>query len=153
MATKKVQILGNFGGGSSDQIYVQNSEPAGAADGSLWLDLDEEVDVEQDYSVLYTGQTLTAAQKAQVRSNIEAVSANDTVANSLSLGGKSPEYYLQPVNMLDNSNFIKPINQRGQTTYIHRPGGRDEAGVQKAAPFLPDRLFQQPGNLPAAPGV
>ena len=41
----------------------------------------------------------------------------DSAANSAKLGGKAPEYYLQPRNLLDNSNFRKPVNQRGQTDY------------------------------------
>ena len=38
-------------------------------------------------------------------------------ANSAKLGGKAPEYYLQPRNLLDNSDFKNPVNQRGQTDY------------------------------------
>ena len=41
----------------------------------------------------------------------------DSAANSAKLGGKAPEYYLQPRNLLDNSDFRKPVNQRGQTSY------------------------------------
>ena len=41
----------------------------------------------------------------------------DTATNSAKLGGKAPEYYIQPRNLLDNSDFRKPVNQRGQTTY------------------------------------
>ena len=37
--------------------------------------------------------------------------------NSSKLGGKAPEYYIQPRNLLDNSDFRKPVNQRGQTDY------------------------------------
>ena len=29
------------------------------------------------------------------------------------LGGKAPEYYIQPRNLLDNSDFRNPVNQRG----------------------------------------
>ena len=36
--------------------------------------------------------------------------------NSEKLGGKAPEYYIQPRNLLDNSDFTNPVNQRGQTT-------------------------------------
>lgn len=32
------------------------------------------------------------------------------------LGGKAPEYYIQPRNLLDNSDFSKPVNQRGVTS-------------------------------------
>ena len=38
-------------------------------------------------------------------------------ADAQSLGGKAPEYYLQPRNLLDNSDFTNPVNQRGQTDY------------------------------------
>ena len=41
----------------------------------------------------------------------------DTAINSAKLGGKAPEYYIQPRNLLDNSDFRKPVNQRGQTDY------------------------------------
>ena len=41
----------------------------------------------------------------------------DTAANSAKLGGKAPEYYIQPRNLLDNSDFTNPVNQRGQTSY------------------------------------
>ena len=39
----------------------------------------------------------------------------DSAANSEKLGGKAPEYYLQPRNLLDNSDFTNPVNQRGNT--------------------------------------
>ena len=38
-------------------------------------------------------------------------------ADSAKLGGKAPEYYLQPRNLLDNSDFRNPVNQRGATSY------------------------------------
>lgn len=41
----------------------------------------------------------------------------DSAANSAKLGGKAPEYYIQPRNLLDNSDFKNPVNQRGQTSY------------------------------------
>lgn len=41
----------------------------------------------------------------------------DSAANSAKLGGKAPEYYLQPRNLLDNSDFRKPVNQRGKSEY------------------------------------
>lgn len=37
--------------------------------------------------------------------------------NATTLNGKSAEYYTNPRNLLDNSDFRNPINQRGQTTY------------------------------------
>lgn len=41
----------------------------------------------------------------------------DTAPDSSKLGGKSPEYYIQPRNLLDNSDFRNPVNQRGATSY------------------------------------
>lgn len=41
----------------------------------------------------------------------------DTASDSAKLGGKAPEYYIQPRNLLDNSDFRNPVNQRGQTDY------------------------------------
>lgn len=43
----------------------------------------------------------------------------DTAPDSSKLGGKAPEYYLQPRNLLDNSDFRNPVNQRGQTDYTN----------------------------------
>lgn len=42
----------------------------------------------------------------------------DTASDSAKLGGKAPEYYIQPRNLLDNSDFRNPVNQRGQTGYV-----------------------------------
>lgn len=36
----------------------------------------------------------------------------DTAPDSSKLGGKAPEYYIQPRNLLDNSDFRNPVNQR-----------------------------------------
>ena len=50
-------------------------------------------------------------------SDVGALSADGTATDSSKLGGKPPEYYIQPVNLLGNSNFTNPVNQRGQTSY------------------------------------
>ena len=50
----------------------------------------------------------------------EYLGVNDTAVNSSNsekLGGKDPKYYIQPRNLLDNSDFTNPVNQRGQTSY------------------------------------
>lgn len=41
----------------------------------------------------------------------------DTADDSKKLDGKDSVYFLQPRNLLDNSDFRNPINQRGQTSY------------------------------------
>lgn len=48
--------------------------------------------------------------------NLVGSNAN-TAKNADKLGDKAPAYYLPTVNMLDNSYFRKPINQRGSTLY------------------------------------
>jgi hypothetical protein len=45
----------------------------------------------------------------------EATHANEAnraleADNSLMLGGKEPKYYIQPRNLLDNSDFRNPVN-------------------------------------------
>ena len=57
------------------------------------------------------GQILTAEHMNHIEDGIVAA------ADAQSLGGKAPEYYLQPRNLLDNSDFTNPINQRGATSY------------------------------------
>lgn len=47
----------------------------------------------------------------------------DSAANSEKLGGKSPEYYIQPRNLLDNSDFRNPVNQRGIDYGANRNSG------------------------------
>ena len=37
----------------------------------------------------------------------------DTATNSAKLGGKAPEYYINPRNLLDNSDFRNPVNTVG----------------------------------------
>lgn len=41
----------------------------------------------------------------------------DNGGDANTLGGKEPKYYLQPRNLLDNSDFTNPVNQRGVTTH------------------------------------
>lgn len=46
------------------------------------------------------------------------VGQNQTLPlNADTLGGKKPEYYLCNYNLLDNSNFLNPVNQRGAASY------------------------------------
>ena len=43
----------------------------------------------------------------------------DTASDSKKLGGKAPEYYIHPRNLLDNSDFTNPVNQRGLSSYTN----------------------------------
>jgi hypothetical protein len=48
--------------------------------------------------------------------DVGALEKDGTAVNSEKLGGKAPEYYIQPRNLLDNSDFTNPVNQRGVTS-------------------------------------
>ncbi|MBR4068642.1 MAG: hypothetical protein IKK08_08475 [Clostridia bacterium] len=54
-----------------------------------------------------------------------ALPANGTAADAAKLGGKLPKYYNRPRNLLDNSRFVKPVNQRGQASYTGTGYGLD----------------------------
>lgn len=45
--------------------------------------------------------------------------------DSALLSGKSPEYFLQPRNLLDNGDFRKPVNQRAKSKYNGKVYGLD----------------------------
>lgn len=64
-------------------------------------------------------KTATAADASKLGGKLpeEYMSATGTAADASKLGGKPPEYYLQPRNLLDNSDFRNPVNQRGNTGY------------------------------------
>lgn len=60
----------------------------------------------------------TSADAAAQRAETAAKGwENDKASDSAKLGGKAPEYYIQPRNLLDNSDFANPVNQRGLATY------------------------------------
>lgn len=48
---------------------------------------------------------------------IKSAIAQGTAADAGKLGGKNPAYYLPARNLLDNSYFLRPINQRGRSAY------------------------------------
>ena len=62
----------------------------------------------------------TAAQTAADAAN--AAADRWDASDSAKLGGKPPEYYHTLLNLLDNSDFTNPVNQRGVTSVT--PAGR-----------------------------
>lgn len=68
-----------------------------------------------DIGALAAGGTAANASKLGGKTPDQYLGVNGTAADSSKLGGKAPEYYIQPRNLLDNSNFSDPINQRGLT--------------------------------------
>lgn len=61
--------------------------------------------------------TAPDSSKLGGKSASEYALKTDTAPDSSKLGGKAPEYYIQPRNLLDNSDFMNPVNQRGATSY------------------------------------
>lgn len=53
---------------------------------------------------------------------VGALAKDATATNSAMLGGKMPAYYIQPHNLLDNSDFTNPVNQRGVSDAIDTTG-------------------------------
>lgn len=52
-----------------------------------------------------------------------------TANNSEKLAGKPPESYISPRNLLDNSDFRHPVNQRGYTKWTPKPVATDGTDV------------------------
>lgn len=84
------------------------------------------VDYAENAGMLNNVEASNYALKTDTVSNAESLGTipaiqyalkTDTVSNANKLGGKAPEYYIQPRNLLDNSDFTNPVNQRGETSY------------------------------------
>lgn len=63
---------------------------------------------------------IVAAADAQSLGGIVAENyalKTDVAPDSTMLGGKAPAYYLQPRNLLDNSDFTNAVNQRSANSY------------------------------------
>lgn len=54
--------------------------------------------------------------------------ADGRASDALKLGGKAPEYYIQPRNLLDNSDFANPVNQR---MYVSGSVGEAEYSIDR----------------------
>lgn len=63
------------------------------------------------------GKAPDAAGKVELAAaDVSALGEDAQAKDSAKLAGKAPEYYIQPYNLLDNSDFVHPINQRGETS-------------------------------------
>lgn len=54
--------------------------------------------------------------------DVGALAADGTASDSGRLGGKAPEYYLQPRNLLINSDFLHPVGQAGLGDGVYHGG-------------------------------
>ncbi len=69
--------------------------------------------------------TFPPSNHSHTPAEIGALTADGTAVNAAKLGGMAAEYYLRPHNLLDNSYFPNPINQRGQSSYSGQGYGID----------------------------
>lgn len=93
------------GTASGNQAYVELKENCYLYDGAFTLSL--KVDAQ---TVLICDGQIAVTRTGTTVSGNEVI---NTVSSAEMLGGKTPEYYLTPVNLLDNSNLLEPVNQRG----------------------------------------
>lgn len=69
-------------------------------------------------SLTINGKAPDAAGKVELTAaDINALGKDAQAKDSAKLAGKAPEYYIRTRNLLDNSNFLNPINQRGKAAY------------------------------------
>lgn len=69
--------------------------------------------------ILYMGETAEESVAEIINADTLGGKTEDmlVVADSVKLGGRPSGYYKAAYNLLDNSDFTNPINQRGQTSY------------------------------------
>ena len=103
--------------GTRNGVAVGTSDPAYENNAAYYRDQARSV-VGGEYVSFGQAQTLTAAQKAQARTNIGAP-APYTAGENISISGSVIATKVQPCNrnLLDNWYFGNPVNQRGKTTY------------------------------------
>ena len=93
--------------GNIDALTINGKAPDGS--GAVML-------TAEDVGALATGGTAADSSKLGGVSASYYALKTDTAPDSSKLGGKAPEYYLHPRNLLDNSDFTNPVNQRGITS-------------------------------------
>ena len=109
-------------------VYVGSDAPTDP-DVNVWIDPDggasfkavkavNGVVADDEGDIRLTAEDVGAASEEEVsRLKADKLDKTATAADSGKLGGKAPEYYLNPRNLLDNSDFTNPVNQRGKTSY------------------------------------
>ena len=107
--------------GSIESLTINGKTPDGS--GAVTLTPDDlgaasaqEVSALKNDKLDKTGTAADSSKLGGVAASDYALKT-DTAPDSNKLGGKAPEYYLQPRNLLDNSDFRNPVNQRGVTSY------------------------------------
>lgn len=115
------------GSGTVTAVMVNGTkyEPDGTGNvdiGDLTGGADLSSDVPKPLGTASAGTSEQAARADHIHkmpkaAEVGALAANGTAADSAKLGGKAPEYYIQPRNLLDNSDFTNPVNQRNVSSW------------------------------------
>lgn len=95
---------------SIDVTDVEQGTAAGINADTLGGKAASDYVLEDDFDAYKSKILNEYATKSEIAS--EYLRKNETAADSTKLGGKAPEYYIQPRNLLDNSDFRNPVNQR-----------------------------------------
>lgn len=120
--------------GTRNGVAVGASDPAYENNAAYFRDQARSV-VGGEYVSFGQPQSLTAAQKAQARANINAP-APYTAGENISISGSviATKVYPYNQNLLDNWYFGAPVNQRGKTTYSGAGYGIDRWKAEAVTP-------------------
>ena len=120
--------------GTRNGVAVGASDPAYENNAAYYRDQARSV-VGGEYVSFGQPQSLTAAQKAQARANINAP-APYTAGDGIAISGSVIATKVQPCNrnLLDNWYFGAPVNQRGKTTYSGAGYGIDRWKAESVTP-------------------
>lgn len=107
--------------------YVQNEEPTDAEDGTLWVDLDDDGDIDIETPSINIDTTLTvegyAADAKATGDAINQVSTrvgSTSVSSQISTAVNEHARKAAPINLLDNSDFthfVCEISRHGEQEY------------------------------------
>ena len=120
--------------GTRNGVAVGASDPAYENNAAYFRDQARSV-VGGEYVSFGRAQTLTAAQKQQARTNINAP-APYTAGDGIAISGSVIATKVQPCNrnLLDNWYFGAPVNQRGKTVYSGAGYGIDRWKAEAVTP-------------------
>ena len=101
------------------------------------------------YEGSYTAETLPPYVPKGYAAELLACQVADTgeltANNSEKFAGKPPESYISPRNLLDNSDFRHPVNQRGYTTWMPKPAASDGTDVPDGGVTPPEENIEPDG--------
>ena len=129
-AADKVKLDNIISGNGGDSgVYVQNEEPTDAEDGTLWVDLDDDGDIDIETPSINIDTTLTVeGYAADAKATGDAINQVSTrvgqtpVSSQISTAVNEHARKATPINLLDNSDFTHFVCE------IYRHGEQEYAG-------------------------